>query len=180
MLPCAHEYSWEACIKAELPSWVWHSGFGGLRSNMGNPEEKRPHTCTFCGKSFVKPAHLHEHIQRVHEKVKYPCRTCKKTFASASYRDKHEKKCEGNKYTCRQCGQEFAELVKLNTHRYVQCFKCLNNALTFLFFMPCFCRDFLTIYFKCGNTCTDWAVLWDIFIPLELYHMPWLVDPVSP
>ena len=127
--------------------WFWHSGFGGQRINMGNLDEKRPHICTICNKSFVKPAHLHEHLQRVHEKVKYPCRTCKKTFSSASYRDKHEKKCEGNKYTCRECGQEFAELVKLHTHRYVQCFKCLNNALTFLFFMPCFCRDFLNHLF---------------------------------
>ena len=86
---------------------------------MDNPEDKpqKKHTCTQCGKKFTWPAHLREHIHRVHEGVHYQCAQCHKHFSTESYRNQHQRQCQGEAFTCSDCGQEFGRILELQTHR---------------------------------------------------------------
>ena len=87
---------------------------------MSSPEKRKPvknHICLKCGKAFVRPAHLREHIQRVHEGVRYQCLQCRKHFSTMSYRDHHQVSCQGNMFTCMECGQEFERALQLQIHQ---------------------------------------------------------------
>ena len=87
---------------------------------MPSPDKRKPaknHTCTKCGKSFVRPAHLREHEQRAHEGVRYQCSQCHKHFSTKSYRDHHQSSCQGTRFTCMECGQEFERALQLQTHQ---------------------------------------------------------------
>ena len=76
------------------------------------------HICTTCGKGFSRPAQLREHMQRVHEGVRYQCSRCHKHFCMKAYRDQHQQQCSGTVFTCMECGQEFEQALQLQTHQH--------------------------------------------------------------
>ena len=87
---------------------------------MDHPEDKKPkkqHTCGQCGKKFVWPAQLREHMQRVHEGIRYQCSHCHKHFSTESYRNQHHRQCQNATFVCMDCGQEFARVLELQAHK---------------------------------------------------------------
>ena len=87
---------------------------------MDNPEDKKlkkKHICSKCGKKFNRPAHLHEHMQRAHEGIRYQCIHCHKHFSTESYRNQHQRQCQNATFTCIEFGQEFRRVLELQTHR---------------------------------------------------------------
>ena len=56
------------------------------------PDEKetaRPFPCNFCSNIFTTIGHLLDHIHRIHEKPRFSCALCQKSFTKESFLKKH-------------------------------------------------------------------------------------------
>jgi hypothetical protein len=56
------------------------------------PNEKetaRPFPCNFCSNIFTTIGHLLDHIHRIHEKPRFSCTLCQKSFTKESFLKKH-------------------------------------------------------------------------------------------
>ena len=83
-------------------------------------------SCLKCEKRFRTKSCLLQHDQHVHQKIRYPCKTCSKTFASKQMMKRHLSKhhnChEGNS---NQLGQKILESREENENtQKVSCLKC--------------------------------------------------------
>ena len=95
-----------------LGSWArwWNSQIQvnrtQVRDQMGHPvhifrsharDDEKPHQCSICGRGFLSPHSLREHIMVVHEKLRpFKCRyECGMTMSCIGNRNKHEKNRHG-------------------------------------------------------------------------------------
>ena len=60
-------------------------------------DDEKPHQCSICGRGFLSPHSLREHIMVVHEKLRpFKCRyECGMTMSCIGNRNKHEKNRHG-------------------------------------------------------------------------------------
>ena len=80
-------------------------------------EEKRPHSCPQCDKSFYKKSDLRSHA-KLHLGLKeYICRFCHQRFAHVSNLNRHKLTHKKEKpYSCQICGQRYNQIATLNQH----------------------------------------------------------------
>ena len=98
--------------------------------------------CPYCGKRFMRHAHLESHVNTKHTGEKpYSCKTCCKRFGSKSGQTQHEILCGKNYKSedkdvllCKVCGQTFKHRGSLKHHmdavhnmRKAKCPKCLKE-----------------------------------------------------
>ncbi|TKC37197.1 hypothetical protein EI555_017495, partial [Monodon monoceros] len=89
----------------------------------------KPYKCTECGKAFIRPFVLTEHM-KTHAR-KFLCEDCGKLFVRSQFRD-HRKSHIGEKpFLCDQCGKSFKHSLYLHCHKTIhsgikpyKCEKC--------------------------------------------------------
>lgn len=69
-----------------------------LMSLVGRQQHERLHTgqgftCDFCGKSFTTNSARQRHISGVHERKRFPCDQCIRTFCQLGHLNVHRSKC---------------------------------------------------------------------------------------
>ena len=57
-------------------------------------EERKRHTCSFCGKLFLHTGHLREHENAHTGERPFGCEFCDKKFSASSTARNHKKNCE--------------------------------------------------------------------------------------
>ena len=55
----------------------------------------------------------------MHPGIRFKCMTCHKQFSSVSYRNQHQRQCQGITYSCRQCAEQFHTIEQLQQHKNV-------------------------------------------------------------
>ncbi|XP_071986472.1 oocyte zinc finger protein XlCOF8.4-like isoform X2 [Engystomops pustulosus] len=91
----------------------------GLRYYV-HKRPKKPFSCVYCGKCFVKNSDLMRH-HRVHTGEKpYPCSQCGKNFTQKSSLVQHQRIHTGEKsFSCSECGKGFVMKPYLIKHQRV-------------------------------------------------------------
>ncbi|XP_069836823.1 zinc finger protein ZFP2-like isoform X1 [Dendropsophus ebraccatus] len=98
---------------------------------VGQEEDKKPYTCSECGRCFTSKSKLNVH-EKVHKGEKpYPCSECKKCFSRKSVLVEHQRIHTGEKpFTCPKCWKSFTQRSGLVMHQKVRScektFSCLD------------------------------------------------------
>ncbi|PIO28280.1 hypothetical protein AB205_0204230 [Aquarana catesbeiana] len=104
----------------------------------------RPHSCSFCGKSFYEKGKLVIH-EKIHTGERpYSCSECGKCFLRKAELSVHQRIHTGERpYSCSECGKSFSRKTDLLTHQRIhtgespyscsycgKCFRVKTNLIT--------------------------------------------------
>ncbi|KAK1728518.1 uncharacterized protein BDZ83DRAFT_130425 [Colletotrichum acutatum] len=71
----------------------------GVRSSsedgQAQPGRPRPHTCTYCQKTFIRAEHLIRHVASHENRKPFKCPPCGASFGRTDVLRRHQKKCPG-------------------------------------------------------------------------------------
>ncbi|KAK1660182.1 hypothetical protein BDP55DRAFT_636332 [Colletotrichum godetiae] len=62
---------------------------------QAQPERPRPHTCTYCQKTFIRTEHLIRHVASHENRKPFKCHPCGASFGRTDVLRRHQKKCPG-------------------------------------------------------------------------------------
>ena len=83
-------------------------------------ENTKSTQCNLCGKVLIN-SRLKRHIEVVHEKIRYQCDFCEKSFQKKFLLNNHVKSFHQgiNPFQCQECDKKFVLQYKLNQHRAI-------------------------------------------------------------
>ncbi|XP_034457088.1 zinc finger and SCAN domain-containing protein 2-like isoform X1 [Hippoglossus hippoglossus] len=103
-------------------TWEPQSGLNTMNnkqpvSDMRCETDKKPFSCSECGKGFTRKSHVKRHV-RIHTGEKpFCCSQCGDRFRETGHLSKHMRSHTGEKpFSCSQCGTSFREKGHLNVH----------------------------------------------------------------
>lgn len=100
--------------------WKFASNFDLRQHFEGHHNEstKAERTCAFCDKIFTKERNLKYHIQAIHNKSKFECEICLKTFSFKSAKERHLKVVHYNQksHQCSICEKSFGTRYDQRNH----------------------------------------------------------------
>ncbi|XP_011636261.2 zinc finger protein 239-like, partial [Pogonomyrmex barbatus] len=79
----------------------------------------RPYNCRTCDKSFRSASGLNRHVRNVHDGIRnFICDICGRRLASKASRDEHRRTHSGERpHVCETCGKSFKQKASLHVHR---------------------------------------------------------------
>jgi KRAB domain-containing zinc finger protein len=96
-----------------------HASRKGLNAHIrhNHKSENDLHVCHICAYKAKSKANMKEHIECVHEKLRFQCQVCEKEFSSKSKLKSHVKLSHlGELLECKECGETFNERNRLYLH----------------------------------------------------------------
>ena len=115
-----------------------------IKSVHLNDQEKCDRVaCNYCDKSFVRKAHMKQHVKIVHMKAKVKCDICSKLFSTLQYLKIHTKTCQNGvtRVKCTNCEKSFTS--ELHMRRHVKTIHTNNRIKKTLEKIECdFCNRF--------------------------------------
>ena len=87
-----------------------------VRESEESKEKKDFYQCLKCNKNFKQSCHLSQHDEIVHQKIRYGCDTCTKSFCTSWKLFDHLKKQHDIVIECQHCRKRFETKTKLNDH----------------------------------------------------------------
>ena len=96
-----------------------HASRKGLNAHIrhNHKSENDLHVCHICAYKAKSKANMKEHIECVHEKIRFQCQVCEKEFSSKSKLKSHVKLSHlGELLECKECGETFNERNRLYLH----------------------------------------------------------------
>ena len=113
------EFGCDMCEKS-------YSQANALKSHIKDVHENTIRICEYCNKDFASKQNLQQHILKNHEES-HPCDSCDFRFKELSELQNHvERVHEGLRFACHFCDKDFFHRTKLQSHliKVHRCWKC--------------------------------------------------------